>query len=229
MKILFLGGFGIPDSFYRETASGPMEMTIIENPSFTYGEAAEKLSGQIKTGGAMIAAWSLGSLFALRYAIENPETVNGLFLTGATARFCEKPGYSNTIPEKTLLRLIRLLPGNPLKIMSRFYSSILDEVPGKDGLMARLLKDLPPAGTLIQGLEELHGTDLLDRLPEIKTPVMIAQGERDRTTPLEGARYMQERIRGARIMTYEGGHSLFFEQPGLFFSMLREFSCTTGK
>ncbi|MBN1412311.1 MAG: alpha/beta fold hydrolase [Spirochaetales bacterium] len=222
-RLLFLGGFGVRGSAYDSILSLLPEMTLVDVPSFTYGEASEKLSSHTQSGEAVLAGWSLGSLFALRFALENPSRIKALLLTGATARFCEKEGYENGIPEKSLESMIKLMDRNPDQVMTRFYASILERVPDKDRLISQLLNDPCPVESLSAGLNALKETDLLDGLPGLKVPVMIIQGDGDKITPLAGARIMQSLLIDAALVTYHGGHSLIFEKPALFCRVCQEY------
>jgi pimeloyl-ACP methyl ester carboxylesterase len=52
--------------------------------------------------------------------------------------------------------------------------------------------------------------DYTARLGEIRTPVLILHGRRDRTVPLRLAEEMHDRIAGSKLVTFDGGHRFFF-------------------
>jgi pimeloyl-ACP methyl ester carboxylesterase len=51
--------------------------------------------------------------------------------------------------------------------------------------------------------------DYTARLGEIRTPVLILHGRRDRTVPLRLAEEMHDRIAGSKLVTFDGGHRFF--------------------
>jgi pimeloyl-ACP methyl ester carboxylesterase len=52
--------------------------------------------------------------------------------------------------------------------------------------------------------------DCTARLGEIRNPVLILHGRRDRIVPLRLAEEMHDRIPGSKLVTFDGGHGFFF-------------------
>ncbi|MGH2400432.1 MAG: alpha/beta fold hydrolase, partial [bacterium] len=56
--------------------------------------------------------------------------------------------------------------------------------------------------------------DTYDRLPTIKAPTLILQGDWDILVPAENAHILHERIPGSQVRIIEGtGHCFFWERP----------------
>jgi pimeloyl-ACP methyl ester carboxylesterase len=157
----------------------------------------------------------MGTLFALRWTAERPESVKSLFLTGATARFCAAEGYENGIESAKLREMARLLVKNKDGVMRAFFSSFLEESSAKPAILARLMRNVPGPEILLSGLAELDGMDLLEEIPSIKARVRIVQGSRDRITPVFGAEEIAARLPGAELSVVDGNHAVFLEQPGV--------------
>jgi len=67
-------------------------------------------------------------------------------------------------------------------------------------------------------------SDLTAALPRIQLPVLQLVGTRDPVTPVEGARWLRDRLPNAHLVELEGaGHLPMFETPDLFNAALLEF------
>jgi len=72
-------------------------------------------------------------------------------------------------------------------------------------------------------------SNLDDALPKIRAPVLIMVGEKDRTTPVELAKHLNERIKGSELRIIPGaGHLSKLEKPELFNSCMEEFLTERG-
>ncbi len=233
MKVI-IPGFGTGKSLFKEFLKYNKETKFISIPGFSYKEAeesllrlSEKTHKTYTAHGALdIFGWSLGALFALKFAVLNPESVSSLFLTGATARFCKKTGYENGITQKKLKQMTVLIKRNKEVVMNSFYNSILKFVKNKGEYITMLCENLPDINALLTGLEELNNIDLLDCVGEIRVPVFILHGKYDRTTPPAGARILKDKIGAGVLKEPGGGHSLFIESPEMVAKEWKDFLCT---
>jgi len=215
MRNLFLSGFGLDRELCTVFLDKAAGLEYIPNPDFSYAQLCRTLERYALAEEKInLLGWSLGALFALRWTLDHPGKVNALFLTGATARFCAAADYDNGIKEKTLKLMIRQLPVNPQVVMGNFYASALEGIQDKDRHITRLLENLPPIACLLNGLQELLQTDLLEQVAGIGIPVCIYQGVQDRITPFAGARVLQSRLPAASIIAEPaGGHCLPVSHP----------------
>jgi len=214
MQTCFLPGFATNALFYKEFLQYAPGLEYIPNPSFTYEEVKAALLKKAAGKRIKLVGWSLGALYALRWASEHPQLTASLFLTGATARFCATADYNNGIREKTLLLMIKQLSANPGMIMENFYQSALAGVPDKQQKANALLDAQFPVENLLNGLQALQTTDLLAALTAIDVPVVIYQGVNDSITPLSGARILSSRLPAAALIEEpEGGHCLLLQYP----------------
>jgi pimeloyl-[acyl-carrier protein] methyl ester esterase len=202
---------------------------ILENRENTYEGAGVQLDELGAKDKLNIFGWSLGSLFALKWAAENPDTVNSIFLTGATARFTESGDYTNGIPEKMLVKMKRLLPLKKQAVMNDFYNSVLDHIKDKKKYLDVLFDNMPEIQSLSNGLNELLDIDLRGRVSLIKCPVLICHGRQDRITPLYGASYLSGVIKNSLLHVYEGGHAFFLEYPEKCSELWKELKCSMIK
>lgn len=93
---------------------------------------------------------------------------------------------------------------------------VLDEV-------AAMIRATPPRG-FIGCCRALMGLDLIERLPEIRLPVLVMVGREDPTTPVAGAEAIAAAIPGARLIVIEdAAHISNLEQPATFNRALLSF------
>lgn len=64
---------------------------------------------------------------------------------------------------------------------------------------------------LARQLEARRRHDAWDRLPELRAPTLVAAGRHDGIAPLTNARALADRIPGATLRVFEGGHVFFLE------------------
>jgi pimeloyl-ACP methyl ester carboxylesterase len=72
----------------------------------------------------------------------------------------------------------------------------------------------PPADAYSRQLAACLTFDFGDRLPQIRVPTLVINGEDDRLIPSENSRIMAERIPGAELVLFpKAGHLYFDELP----------------
>jgi len=89
--------------------------------------------------------------------------------------------------------------------------------------VAAMIRATPPCG-FIGCCRALMGLDLIERLPEIRLPVLVMVGREDPTTPVAGAEAIAAAIPGARLIVIEdAAHISNLEQPATFNRALLSF------
>ena len=68
----------------------------------------------------------------------------------------------------------------------------------------------------IEQLLARRSHDVWDRLPSITAPTLVAAGRYDGIAPLANSEAIAERIPGAVLRVYEGGHGFFAQDPTAF-------------
>jgi|GEM_PF-1471813 len=229
MKNVIIPGFASDIILFKEFINNNPGTEFIDLSEYTYDEIKIKLNKVTGNNEKLnIFGWSLGSLFALRWTAENPDTVSSLFLTGATARFCEKEGYENGVSLKKLDQMIRLVSRKKEAVLMDFFNNVFEHVDNKEHYIDFLIAKSFETDHLINGLNELRDTDLLEIVKKIEVPVFIFQGKNDRITALSGAGYLNDSLKNSQLVVYNGGHSLFLENTGLCSEYWRDFLCTVN-
>ena len=61
--------------------------------------------------------------------------------------------------------------------------------------------------------EARAGHDVLDRLPSITCPTLVASGRYDGIAPLTNSEAIAGRVPNSELRIYEGGHAFFAQDP----------------
>ncbi|MEU7900212.1 alpha/beta fold hydrolase [Nonomuraea sp. NPDC049152] len=159
-----------------------------------------------------------GGTVALLTALAVQERLAGLVVSGASAR----PGGTDAVQRAVM----GLLPAGVLVGMFKgMYSG------GRPEYLVTAVEDLRRAGrqTLLAGLRELGGVDLLPRLGEIGVPTLVLSGEKDKPN-IAHARQIAAAVPGAELrLVPDVGHLWNLEQPELFSRTLTDFAAKTRR
>ena len=225
---VIIPGFATEVSLFEDFLKLCPETIFIETPNYLYSDVENQLTKYIQKDKHKINifGWSLGSIFALKWTINHKEFVSSLFLTGATARFCEKDDYKNNVKEDKLLQMLRLIKRRPQVVLNDFFNIILDKTKNKKKYFSILMNEIPDNDSLENGLNELLHIDLLNQVSNIETPVYIYQGNEDMITTIKGAEILHSLLPDSALHIYEGGHSSFLENPVKCADTWRKFLCT---
>ena len=176
---------------------------------------------------AYVVGLSMGGMIAQELALRHPPRVCGLVL-GCTHcggserippapeviwRFADNKGLS---PEEIIDKNLRLL------VTVEFLQS------GSEALQRYRERQLKapwqPDYALQRQLEAIRGFDTCDRLAQIKVPTLILTADHDLLVPPENGRILVNRIPGAELEEFTGGHLIYLESAEAFHqSVLRFF------
>jgi len=166
--------------------------------------AAEAMALERLPEARVVVGHSLGGLLALKGL---PEACERLVLLAATARFCTANDYPCGVPEKTLRLMMRQLERAPQAVLERFFRNVRFPEPAPPPPPVR-----EPIEILLAGLETLRRTDLRERLPSLRQPVLLLHGTQDRIIPHAAAKRLLDLLANARLETLpDAGHALFAE------------------
>ncbi|NRR31211.1 alpha/beta hydrolase [Oxalobacteraceae bacterium] len=170
-----------------------------------------------------LVAFSLGAYLAVEHALAHPERVSSLVLIANSARGLSE----NEI--KTRQRNIPILERSTYAGISRpRMREMLHESHRDDqsitGLIQEMALDLGKEVLLAQFASSIDRPDLMDRLAEIRCPVLIIGAEDDKLVNPDYLREMHERLPNSRLVLHEGtGHMLPLEVPQALADDLQHF------
>jgi 3-oxoadipate enol-lactonase len=158
---------------------------------------------------------SFGGMVAQEFAVTSPERVERLVLA------CTSPGGSggSSYPLHELgapddpARLERLLPLTD----TRFTPEYLAGHPADQALAALVAARAPETKSADQQRGEREqllarsAHDVVDRLPNITSPTLVAAGRYDGIAPLANSEAIANRVPDSQLQVYEGGHIFFIQ------------------
>jgi len=161
----------------------------------------------IKKSGQKVAimGWSLGSLIALKTAIEIPDMVSGLALISPTSRMIRDYNYEGADPRELRAMSARLVKYKEA-VLESFASKAFGGRPGIEAY----LEEAAGFSTeeLAAGLGFLEKEDVRPGLAAIKTPALIMYGSSDAIIPPGQPGFLGTRIKGSVLREFDEGHGL---------------------
>jgi pimeloyl-ACP methyl ester carboxylesterase/DNA-binding winged helix-turn-helix (wHTH) protein len=160
---------------------------------------------------AVVVGVSAGGAVATLFAARHPERVRSLVLFGASAKYIRSddypPGISPDLVDPFLERLERRWGDGFL--FERFCPSVAED-PRLQSEYARFQRLSASPGGAVSYLRALLEMDVRDALPLVTAPTLVIHARGDRSDPIEGARYMADRISGARLIELDSDDHLIW-------------------
>jgi len=171
---------------------------------------------------AVLVGHSMGSVHALRCAIDHPSRVAGLLLAGTMPWFGRPPEMMQFHRE----HIVPLEDPVPEAFAREFQLSTLARPIADawlDGFVAESLK--VPARVWRAAFAGFIDDDFSARLREIDVPTQIVWGRHDMFCSAADQQDMLQRIRAARLVEYaDAGHAMHWEEPQRFARELAHFA-----
>ncbi|MCX6720236.1 MAG: alpha/beta hydrolase [Candidatus Staskawiczbacteria bacterium] len=149
-----------------------------------------------------LAGHSFGGALACKFAINHPQDVKKLFLISAASVRKRTPQKSFL---KNIAKVVKKLSFLPYYSLFRraFYKFIIrkSDYPYVEGLMKDTFKNV-----ISEDLSQFTGF--------IRTPTVIIWGDKDKSTPIEDAYFLNQKIPGSKLIVINGvGHILTKDCP----------------
>ncbi len=156
---------------------------------------------------------SLGGAITLQLLLDWPPLLAGGVLMGTGARL-------RVLPE--ILQTIEADYGAFIDLLGRFGAS--DQTPAELIAPVQRAAAACPPEVAANDFRACDGFDVMERLAEIDTPVLVLAGADDRLTPPKYSAYLEAHIRGSRRIEVPGaGHLVPAEKPTAVNEALRAF------
>lgn len=162
----------------------------------------------------VIAGHSMGSMTAMRFAIENPGRVSGLALVSAFGTFSDKEGIREFL-ESGILPLED--PIDPAFVREFQESTFSREIPGNffETIVGESLK--VPARIWKAACSSFFDDDVFLHLSKIKARTLLIWGDEDAYASRNDQEILLDSIKGSRLKIYQGtGHAPHWEEPVRF-------------
>lgn len=185
-----------------------------------------------QTPRALWLGWSLGGLIALHAAQRLPDSVRGLAMVCASARFVRADDWPQGMDDKVFRSFADNLARDYRGTIDRF---LMLEAQGSDHVRqdVRLLRELvfahgePSREKLGEGLAMLQDSDLRGGLAALQMPSLWIAGRRDRLVSPPAMQACAAAARQGRYARIEGGgHAPFLTHGEEVASAIRQFAKT---
>jgi 2-hydroxy-6-oxonona-2,4-dienedioate hydrolase len=154
---------------------------------------------------AIVAGNSLGGHVAAMYAIQFPERVEGLILTGASGIY--EVEMSTSIMRRKDREYLRPRVAKTFFDPSHCTEELLDDV-------IEIINNREKALRLIRFARSVEQNPVKDDLVKIQAPTLLVWGKNDEITPPDVARTFHEGIKNSELCWLdECGHVPMLEQP----------------
>ena len=163
---------------------------------------------------AVIVGHSMGSINAMRFALDHPSRVAGLMLAGTMPWFGRPPELQAFYREN----IVPLADPVPEPFARAFQLSTLACPIGASQLDRFVAESLKvPAHVWRAAFEGFLTDDFSQRLAEIDVPTLVVWGEQDAFCAAADQRALLSLVKTARLVAYAGaGHAMHWEEPQRF-------------
>jgi pimeloyl-ACP methyl ester carboxylesterase len=239
-NVLLLHGWGCDVSLWRtivDRISAEAQVYALDFPGHgrsgaltapwdtaDYAAMTADVIRRLSIAGCMVVGHSHGGRVALRLALDAPELVGKLVITGGTGIRNRQAGKNG---KKTAKQTVYKVMKKTLTALD--HAKVFGGLP-KRGMEAlrykfgspdykRLKTDIDRA-TFIK----LVNTDMTDEIHNIKKPTLLIWGDRDTETPLWMGEKMKELIPDSGLVVFEGGdHFAHIYQVDRFVAIVEAF------
>lgn len=185
-----------------------------------YGAAVMALLDSLKLGSFHLVGYSLGGAVAQQMALDHPDRIDRL------VAYATKPAVLDEDRFETFeATLERVLNSDVTEVVKAQVSKWFDA--GMDAPDFNLCIDASRGVTSASAsacLQAVRGWDIRDRMHELKMPVLIVSGDRDRSVSLEVLMVEKKAIENSQLCILPGcGHISHLESPELFYKILLDF------
>ena len=157
---------------------------------------------------------SMGGHLALDYALQHPEHVRGLVLTGSSG--IQEKDFGSTFPRRKDREYIRK------QAALTFYEDLIDDV-----IMDEIMEVVSNPSKLLTMLaiaRDTHEYNMEQYLHKIEHPTLLVWGRNDEITPPEVGRTFEKKLPSAKLRWIDKcGHAPMMEHPQKFALFLNEF------
>jgi pimeloyl-ACP methyl ester carboxylesterase len=215
-KIIFVHGAGGTGEVWHYQAMRFPGSDAVTLPGHPHGETRDSIDGYREWlrghitgqgyGAPILAGQSMGGGIALSYALAHPSDTAGLILIASGARLRVNPAFLKILSDN-----VGSPPSWYRELAATMYGGVAEPVQGRvlDSVCSL------PVSVHLNDFLCCDRFDCMERLPELKMPVLIICGDKDIMTPLKYSRFMAERIPGSRLAVIpDAGHSVCLEKPG---------------
>ena len=157
---------------------------------------------------------SMGGHLALDYALQHPQNVLSLVLTGSSG--IQEKDFGSSFPRRRDREFIKK------QAALTFYEDLIDDVI-MDEIMS-VVTSPSKLSNMLAIARDTHEHNMEKHLGDIQHPTLLVWGKNDQITPPHVARTFKEKLPDARLRWIDKcGHAPMMEHPQKFALFLNEF------
>jgi 3-oxoadipate enol-lactonase len=198
------GSSSVPDGDYTIEQLGHDALAILD------AEGARQ---------AHVCGISLGGLTAMWLGINAPDRVSSLVLANTAARI----GTVQSWTDRIALVNERGMRAVADMAMARWFTVAFSQRHEDVVTRFRSMVEACPQTGYLGCCAALRDEDLREAVSRIACPVLLVAGSSDEATPLEGLRFVQERVAGSKMLTLDAAHLSNVECDDAFTSAVMGF------
>lgn len=227
MKLVFVHGAGNTGRVWYYQTRYFADSDAVTLPGYSQGKSFTSIDGYtqwlhdyIRDKGyerPVIIGHSMGGAIAQKYALDYPSELRGLVLIATGARLRVRPDFLQAMENA-----VNATAEEARKLVESFYSRVPAEV------REMVINDVVSTGVAarLNGYRCCDRFDVMDKVHLIKMPTLVISGTDDVMTPVKYARYLADKIEGAKLVIIEGTtHFVFLERPEEVNRAIEEFIC----
>jgi pimeloyl-ACP methyl ester carboxylesterase len=229
MNLLFIhGSGGSRESWHHQLRAFPDALAVDlpghpkGEPCSSVEECVEWLRDQLTEAERrqlVLAGHSLGGAIALQYALSYPRELAAIILVGSGARLRVHPQYLEQLEAS-------IAAGSGV---AEAFDVAYELVDPKLAEVLKRRRDENGAAVMLADLRACDRFDVMDRVGEIRIPMLAVCGSDDIMTPPKYSLYLADAMQNARVTIIPNGtHMVFAEQPDAVNRAILEFLSELG-
>jgi non-heme chloroperoxidase len=192
---------------------------------FTPGHFAADVAAfikQKKLNKVFVAGHSMGGVHVQQFVLDYPDLTRGIVIINSDPELRNNPGMPEFYQE-----VMKMGETISWTFMDEFQKATLSRPI--DSAYYKLLVDegtKVPARVFKSAFTGLMNVDYSERLDEINVPVLLFWGSKDALFSFKGQEILLNNIRNVKMIVYNTGHALHWEEPERFTTDLVDFIAT---
>lgn len=239
--LVLLHGWGLNSAVWQEIVpqlAPNYALHLVDLPGFGFSQKTVVESADLSRWSETVLphlpaqfnllGWSMGGLIALRMALDHPERILRLILTGSSPCFLQQDNWPG-IRADVLSGFNQALQLDSRKTIERFLAiqAMGSETVKEDvKRLKNWLQQRPDAtsAALSAGLQLLETIDLRTELSQLRCPVLSLYGRLDSLVPVAAVAGIDALFPDHRSVIFpQAAHTPFLSHPQLFIDALRQF------
>lgn len=169
----------------------------------------------------VLIAWSMGGQLAIDILLSKKIKIKALVLVNSTAKFSHSKKHPFGIKKRVIKDFAVGMKQNYLKEITAIKKLMLTK---KETHKFELPFFLPDKKSSLATFFKLIKADYCKKLKKIKLPTLIIASKLDRICPFDSSRYLNQNIKGSKLITFfKAAHLPFYTEAILFNQEIKAF------